>query len=109
MSATTSLDPVQVEQPHRMPTDRRRSIRHEHIVPAWLSPEAGNPQSKQQQVDVFNLSLGGVGFTSDKPLDEGADFWIIVGNGPLHVSSRMRVVSARQRDDGRWDVGGEFF
>jgi len=89
--------------------ERRRSVRHEHLVPAWLSPEAGNPRGKQQQVEVYNLSLGGVGFTTDEAMDEGTDHWIIVGNGPLHVSSRMRVVSCRVRDDGRYDVGGEFF
>jgi hypothetical protein len=40
--------------------------------------------------------------------DDGALYQIRIGTGPLHLESRLRVVSSRHRADGLHDVGGEF-
>jgi hypothetical protein len=31
-----------------------------------------------------------------------------IGSGPLHLTSRLKVVSSREREDGTWDVGAKF-
>jgi hypothetical protein len=91
--------------------DRRRSFRQEQRVPAWLSESSvgGESRGKQQQVLVTDLSLHGVGFRSDEPVERGASHWIVIATDRLHLSTRLRVVSTRIRDDGRCDVGAEFF
>jgi hypothetical protein len=89
--------------------ERRRSRRETFVATAWLSNEAGNRRSAQQQVQVFDLSLQGVGFTSEFPLETGAIHWIVVGNGALRVSSRVRISNCRKTASGKFDCGGEFF
>jgi hypothetical protein len=61
------------------------------------------------QVTVFDLSLHGLGFTSDTVLQVDAIHWIVLGGGGLRASSRVRIASCRPREDGRYDCGGEFF
>jgi hypothetical protein len=89
--------------------ERRRSRRDAFVAAAWLSNEAGNRNSTQQQVQVFDLSLQGVGFTSEFPLETGAVHWIVVGNGALRVSSRVRITNCRPAANMKFDCGGEFF
>jgi hypothetical protein len=50
-----------------------------------------------------------VGFTAAKALEPGAAHWLVIANDRLHLSTRLRVISARQRSDGGCDVGAEFF
>jgi hypothetical protein len=90
--------------------DRRRSARQERVVPAWLSERAGGAgKSSQQQVMVNNLSLHGVGFRSDRQIDLGGAHWIVIATDTLHLSTRLRVVSCRKREDNFFDIGAEFF
>lgn len=88
--------------------ERRRAVRNRHLSTGWLSNECGNLKSQQQHVSVFDLSLGGVGFTCDKPLDVDAIHWIVVNGGALNVSSRVRISYCR-RNENKYDCGGEFF
>ena len=89
--------------------DRRRSTREERRVLAWLSDASGGSvASSQQQVMVTNLSLHGVGFTASKRVQRDDLHWIVI-SGQLSLSTRLRVVSSRQNDEGTWDVGAEFF
>jgi len=103
---TQTLEAPQSEKPL---SERRRSPRHDYAVAAWLSSEAGIIKSNQKQVQVFNLSLHGVGLKSPDAISEGAIHWIVIGNGPLHLSARLRVVSCRAEADGQYRIGGEFF
>jgi len=89
--------------------DRRRSHRDPCPALAWLAPQSGKIGARQQQVAVSDLSLHGVGFISDEPLEMDAVHWIVIGTGSLHVSSRARVIACRQREAGGYDVGAEFF
>ena len=89
--------------------DRRRSARREHVLPAWLSAEPGNRRSSQQSITVRDLSLHGVGFSCESAVTIGATHWIIISQGPLQLSSRLRVISCRVTDENRYDIGAEFF
>ena len=90
--------------------DRRRSAREERRVPAWLSNASGGSNaSSQQQVQVNDLSLHGVGFTAPKGVAKDDLHWIVIASGALSLSTRLRVVSVRQNDQGSYDVGAEFF
>ncbi len=59
---------------------------------------------------INDLSLHGVGFTSSRACQVGDAHWIIVSRGHLRLSTRIRIISSRERADGDgWDVGGEYF
>ena len=55
-----------------------------------------------------NVSLGGVGFRSPIAFKPGAEFTLRIGSGPLHLQSKLRIISSRTREDGTYDVGGKF-
>jgi len=88
--------------------DRRRSPRQPYVATAWISGESGNPGTDHQVV-VFDLSLHGVGFTSDEPFEPEAIHWMILGSGGLRASSRIRIITCRVRDQGGHDCGAEFY
>ncbi|MGA2584310.1 MAG: PilZ domain-containing protein [Tepidisphaeraceae bacterium] len=89
-------------------SDRRRSQREALAASAWVSAEPGS-RGKSRQVTVLDLSLHGVGFSSSDKFDAGSIHWIVLGTGGLRASSRLRVISCRQREDGAFDCGAEFF
>jgi hypothetical protein len=91
--------------------DRRRSAREMRRLDAWLSDSSGDGVLRQQQqVTVTSLSMHGVGFTASKALEPGASHWLVIANDRLHLSTRLRVISVRERaDGGGCDVGAEFF
>lgn len=76
---------------------------------AWLSDPAGGVSKQQQQVVVTSLSMHGCGFSSEKPIEQDAEHWIVVATDRLHLSTRLRVVSVRSSEGGRCEVGAEFF
>jgi ribosomal protein L3 len=101
---------TQTQEASASTADRRRSARQERVVPAWLSERAGGAgKSGQQQVTVTNLSLHGVGFRSEKKIELGGAHWIVIATDTLHLSTRLRVVSCRERENNVFDIGGEFF
>src|SRR5687767_13549961 len=87
--------------------DRRKHPRHPHVVVATLQPASGNADV-DESVRVFDLSLGGVGLVSDHRYRDGSVWRITLGNGPLLLNAKIRVVFCRARDDGWFDVGCEF-
>jgi hypothetical protein len=90
--------------------DRRRSIRHERRVPAWLSDVSGGGiASSQQQVMVTDLSLHGIGFNASKRVELEDSHWIVIASDQLSLSTRLRVVSVRENPEGGFVVGAEFF
>ncbi|MBC7785760.1 MAG: PilZ domain-containing protein [Burkholderiales bacterium] len=89
--------------------DRRRSERQEKPTTAWLSAAATARQGNGNQVKVRDLSLHGVGLISDRPMQRHDTHWLVIADQSLRLSTRLRIVSSRQREDGEWDVGGEFF
>lgn len=107
MSATTKT----VEKPAKSVSqaDRRRSARQDRNLPAWLSDQSGGRRPQQQRVSVTDMSLHGCGFVASEKPELGASHWIVVAAENLHVSTRLRVVNVRERTDGAFDVGAEFY
>ena len=91
-----------------MTEDRRRRPRSAQEARAWVSTEAGT-KGISHQVIVTDLSLHGVGFTCEASLATGAVHWIVIGSGGFRASSRLRVANCREREEGSYDIGGEFF
>src|ERR1700676_4228797 len=79
--------------------DRRRSQRQSFVSNAWLSPEAGTRGSNHHIV-VVDLSLHGIGFSSDEPLDPQAVHWMVLDAGGLRASARIRVATCRPSTSG---------
>lgn len=98
------------ELPASGPTgeDRRRSPRQAYTATAWISAETGVGGS-DRTVAVADLSLHGVGFTSDDAFEPDGVHWIVIGLGMLRASSRLRIISCRKNDLGTYDCGAEFF
>jgi len=96
-------------QPASNGADRRRSHRQHSRTPAWLSPEAQTKGGAARQVLVTDLSMHGVGFISSQPLEADGVYWIVVGEGPLRASSRLKIVTCRCCNEGGYEIGCEFF
>ena len=90
--------------------ERRRAPRQAYETKGWISSEAGRGgRESSRTVDVMDLSLYGAGIVSDERFEPDAIHWMILGGGGLRASSRIRIVTCRPRDDGRFDCGVEFF
>ena len=101
-AVTATITPIQAIKPK----ERRRGSRQPLGATGLLT--AANDSDKQLQVFVLNVSLHGVGFRSPVFFQPGSLYQMRIGTGPLHLSSRLRIVSSREREDGTWDVGAKF-
>jgi hypothetical protein len=90
-------------------SDRRRSPREERLTPAWLSAAAGSKSGNGFNVQVRDLSLHGVGFISSRKLDKNQSHWMVIADRSLRLSTRVRIAAVRERTDGQYDIGAEFF
>src|SRR5207244_2213057 len=90
-------------------TELRRSQRSGILTPAMLR-QLDLDQATITPVMVTDVSLHGVGFRSPHalPIDDTLFYAIEIGVGPLHLTSRLRVVWSRRRRDGTYNIGGEF-
>jgi len=52
--------------------------------------------------------LHGCAFRSPVAFRQGATYTMRIGTGPLHLTSTLRIISSRDRDDGFFDVGAKF-
>jgi hypothetical protein len=89
--------------------ERRRSRRLPVRLPATLSPLDHPEPSAALEVEVRNVSLHGAGLRCAAPLAAEEIYHLDMGPGPLKLHARVRVVAARQRKNGMWDIGVEFF
>lgn len=90
-------------------SDRRRSTRHERATPSWISAATGAQSGNGSNITIRDLSLHGVGFIADQPFRKNDTHWMVIADQSLRLSTRVRIASSRQREDGMWDIGGEFF
>jgi hypothetical protein len=88
--------------------DRRRSERKFLQAVARLTASGREPHLNGRTVTLIDLSLHGAGFQSPAPLTVGTLYNLQISSDWLNLSSRVRVVSCRQREDQTWDVGAEF-
>jgi hypothetical protein len=89
--------------------ERRRSRRMPVTMPATLTPLEAKDGSAALELQVRNVSLHGAGLRSAAPMAVDEVYHLNMGPGPLKLHARVRVVASRQRRDGMWDVGVEFF
>lgn len=88
--------------------DRRRSPRAERKTSAWLSAPTNGRQAAGLNVSVLDLSLHGVGFVSERELKKNDQHWMVIADGALRLSTRLRIVNVREKE-GKWEIGAEFF
>ena len=85
------------------PADRRRRRRRPTRVPGWIYA-AG----RVAEVAMRNLSPEGAGFVADAAFACGEPLHLRIGLGPDRRPRPARVVYARRRPDGRFEVGVRF-
>jgi hypothetical protein len=116
MSAVYQQQQQQQARPQPRPSvidplgDRRRGTREPVSAKGLVSLDGGRSgdECEGQLVEVADLSLYGVGFRSPVAFVEGAMHQILVMAGPLRMSSRIKIASARQGADGWFEVGAAF-
>ena len=95
----------------RWPTSRSTvAARGSHSsATRWLSPEAGTRGSNHHIV-VVDLSLHGIGFSSDERLDPEAVHWMVLDAGGF-AQRPVRIASCRPslNGNGGFECGAEFF
>src|SRR5437660_716205 len=88
--------------------DRRRSERKFIQAVARLTASGRERHLNGRTVTLVDLSLHGAGFLSPAALTVGSMYNLQITSDWLNLSSRVRVVSCREREDQSWDVGAEF-
>ncbi len=90
--------------------DRRRSERVGQRIPGWISGESSNRSSRGQAVVVTDISMHGVGFHDAANYYRiGSTHWLVVNGGAMRMSTRVKIVSCRDTDEGGYYVGATFF
>ena len=88
------------------PRERRRGARQPlEMVGVVAEPVAPD---KTLDVAVLNVSLHGCAFRAPVEFRKGALYTMKIGTGALHLTSTVRIVSSRERDDRTWDIGAKF-
>jgi hypothetical protein len=109
-TANVSIEPPADPSAESPAAERRRSPRQKRETTGWLSTASGHRHGGNGcHVRVRDLSLHGVGYVSDVEPHSHDTHWLVIADQSLRLSTRLRVVSVRLREDGNWDVGGEFF
>lgn len=88
--------------------DRRRSLRTPHIAEAWVWSPTSSRDDEQLDVTSLNVSKHGVAFTLDKPIPVHCFHMIEIRMGQQHLKTEVRIISCRQNEEGKWEVGAEF-
>jgi hypothetical protein len=88
--------------------DRRRSTREPMVTRGTLRAVTALASEAPLEVLVIDVSLHGVGLRSAESLEVGDLYFVEIGAGPLHLTSRGRIVRCRLRRDGNFDIGAEF-
>ncbi|HQY89345.1 MAG TPA: PilZ domain-containing protein [Tepidisphaeraceae bacterium] len=90
--------------------DRRRSERTAQKLPGWISGDTNHRNERGRNILVTDLSMHGVGFIDPTMNYQiGAKHWIVVNGNSLRISTRLRIVSCRQNEEGAYIVGAAFF
>jgi hypothetical protein len=104
--------------PDRVPTptpqvpqrERRRAARQTLVAKATIRPDASVTMPALVTTGfVSNISMGGIGFHTRRPLAVGEKYSLNLEIGPVKWASRFRVVSCQAHGGtGTFDVGAEF-
>jgi len=88
--------------------ERRRSSRAPLGVVALMLPDDADESHVPLILVVSNVSVSGVGLRSPVMFVRGRVYRLRIGTGPLCLTSRIRIVSSRERPDESFDVGARF-
>src|SRR4051812_38012577 len=99
-----------------------QTMRESHVGTGVLSPVEGPASDdivsalaaksacdNENQMEVFNVQLQGVGFRSTVPLPPGTMRHLRTSSGDAKLTSKVRIISCRLRADGFFDITAEFF
>jgi hypothetical protein len=86
--------------------ERRKALRHTLVARAQLRADMGF--TGLVNVDVQNISLIGVRFLSQHPIDPQQKAQLRMEAGPVRWSSRVRVVTCQSDGGGRYQIGCQF-
>lgn len=98
-STSKATRPQRTPPPQGTVRERRRSQR----IPSVTAGTVGD-----LPVQVFDVSLDGVGFQSTARLAADSTHPIVIGNGPMYLEGTIRIASVRPRGDGAYDIGATF-
>jgi hypothetical protein len=97
-------------------------MRESHVGTGVLSPVEGPTSDdivsalaskaaceNENQMEVFNVQLQGVGFRSTISLQPGTIRHLRTSSGEAKLTSKVRIISCRLRADGFFDITAEFF
>jgi hypothetical protein len=111
-SVRTPISPDRTDWKYLSPLDERRVSSRERVAARGIVSEKASRfggETEGQMVEVFDLTLHGVGFRAPVEFAVGAVHNIIVMAGPLRLTSRFRIASCRGADRiGEFDIGGQF-
>ena len=108
MSANPAIQPHTIGPRAAEMVERRKNNRQGLGAVGVLSEESDANFQSQLQVLVMDVSVGGVGFRSPVAFRTGGIYCMRIGTGPLHLKSKMQIISSRPREDGTFDVGAKF-
>lgn len=101
-----SLFPSNSPVSHEHPRDRRRAARQTFVAKASLAPAAFPAMARG--IQTRDISMLGLKFAAQQPLNPGETFQIKLEAGPLKWRSRVRVVTCQQKAFNEFLIGAEF-
>jgi hypothetical protein len=87
--------------------ERRRLPRQQFVTKALLYREK-DQGSGPQQILLKDLSILGLGFESDVPIETGTRCRVVVEAGPTRINWRLRIVCCGRIDANLYRLGCEF-
>lgn len=112
MESAQSSVPARQSWKYLSPLDERRSTPREIVVAKGLISEKVSRfggETEGQIVEVFDLTLHGLGYHAPVSYEIGAMHNVIIMSGPLRLTSRFKVCSCRPTERiGEFDIGGQF-
>jgi hypothetical protein len=100
-TSTLAVDPGQYMG------QKRHANRQQLVAAATLFAETGPVSSQGLRVHVFDLSLSGVGFHSERPARVGSIYRVKLDTEAMHLASRIRIARCTPQDGG-YDIGASF-
>ena len=110
LAGAHACEAIHADKSNLMTAHGRTSLRGASLAQGTLSAITAEGQESPEVLKVNELVLTGLRFLSPVPLRPGTvRFLRTTGSDDAKLSSAIRVVSARVRPDGQFDVTAEFY
>lgn len=83
--------------------DKRKNPRLQFVDVTYVSNKEGTIRGS-----VFDISLTGIGFCTDKKIENGTVVEVNINYNPINFLQKAHVVWSKKRDDGTYEHGAEF-